>query len=93
MIDNSGPLGLWISEQALVDPMKLRLEMAMNRGFEIIVPDRFIPHMELEPLTEDELIKMANRAFWYKKANINRLRSVIKKYKLNATIHKRRRLS
>lgn len=62
-----------------IDTLKIRIEMAMSPGFEIIVPDRFIPHMELEPITEEELKEMARKAYWYKRANISKLRSIIRK--------------
>lgn len=67
-----------------VDPMKMRLEMAMSRGFEMIAPKFIMPQFTLEPFTDDEL----RQIYVYKRANVSKLRNIIR----NASIHKRRRL-
>ena len=82
-IDKNGPIGLWLAEQAATDPMKLRLGMAMRCGFEIIVPDRVFPKFKFEPITEADLMGIAHSAYWYKRANISKLRKIIR----NAKIH------
>lgn len=76
MIDNK----YWgLATYEAINSKRVRLEMATHRGLEVIVPDRFIPHMELEPITEEELKEMARKAYWYKRANISKLRSIIRK--------------
>lgn len=80
-IDAHGPVGLWIAEHDMIDPLKARIEMIMNKGLQIIVPEFIMPKFELEPFTEDELREMANRAYWYKRANISKLRSIIRNAK------------
>jgi hypothetical protein len=63
-----------------IDPFQLRVEM-MNKGLQIIVPDFIMPKFELEPFTQDELREI----YGYKrKANISKLRSIIRKAKQKA---------
>lgn len=71
----------WVYEP--IDPLKARIEMIMNKGLQIIVPDFIMPKFELEPFTQDELREI----YGYKrKANISKLRSIIRKDKQATTI-------
>lgn len=67
-------------EHERIDPMKAKLEMIMNKGLQIIVPDFIMPKFELEPFSEDELKEI----FGHKRkhiANTSKLRSIIRKQK------------
>lgn len=83
-IDAYSPVGLWVTEHKMIDPLQARFEMIMNKGLQIIVPDFIMPKFEWEPFTEDELKEMAHRSYWYKRANILKLRSIIRKTKQKA---------
>lgn len=85
-IDPYSPVGLWITEHHMIDPLQARTEMIMSKGLQIIVPDFVMPKLNPEPFTEDELREMANRAYWYKRANTSKLRSIIRKVKQATTI-------
>lgn len=77
-IDAYSPVGLWIAEHSMIDPLQARLEMIMNKGLQIIVPDFMMPKFELEPFTEYELREIYG---YRRKANISKLRSIIRKAK------------
>jgi hypothetical protein len=67
---------------ATIDPMHARFAMLCEKnGLKIVSPNIIMPKFEVEPFTEDEIRQMAHRAFWYKKANIKKLRSIIRKAK------------
>lgn len=67
------PMGLCFGEPE-ISPIQMRLEM-MNakNGLGLITPDFILPHFEYEPLCISDFIKP--------KANILKLRSIIRKAK------------
>lgn len=79
-IDGNAYMGLafWQPE---ISPLQMRMEMMNARhGLNIICPKFIMPKFELESFTLSELKSIWN----YKRANISRLRSTIKKQKQNA---------
>lgn len=60
------------------DPMKMRLEMLTNKGFEIIAPDLVFPKLEVEPFTKEE---WADIYRYRPQSNISKLRSIIRRQK------------
>lgn len=69
-----------------IHPFPPSMQMLFGYGLEIITPDFIMPKFELEPFTEDELRGMAHRAYWYKRANTLKFRSIIRKHKQATTI-------
>jgi hypothetical protein len=77
-IDHYSPVGLWITEHHMIDPLKARMEMIMNKGLQIVVPDFVMPLFKSEPFTEDELREIYGHK---RKPNTSRLRLIIRKCK------------
>jgi hypothetical protein len=77
-IDPYSPVGLWITEHHMIDPLQARIEMIMNKGLQIVVPDFIMPKFNPEPFTEDELREIYGHK---RKPNTLRLRLIIRKCK------------
>jgi hypothetical protein len=77
-IDAHGPIGLWLAEHEMIDPMRARIEIMMNKGLQIIVPDFIMPQFNPEPFTEDELREIYGHK---RNPNISKLRSINRKAK------------
>lgn len=75
MIHND-PYWLLDSWQPAISPIDARMLM-LGAGLNIITPDFIMPKFNLEPFTLDELKDI----FWHKRANISKLRSIIRKAK------------
>jgi hypothetical protein len=63
---------------AEIDPIQARFEMLFEKnGLNIVTPDFIMPKFELEPFTVEELREI----YWYKRANISKIRLIIRKAK------------
>jgi hypothetical protein len=73
---------LIMADWAEIDPVQARFAMLFERkGLNVVSPDFIMPKFEFEPITEADLIGMSHRAYWYKRANTSKLRSIIRKAK------------
>ena len=63
---------------ATVDPVQARFAMLFEgKGLNVVAPDFIMPKFEFETFTVEEL----RHIYWYKRANISKLRSIIRKAK------------
>ena len=87
-IDYLNPGSVWVGGEpqkgavlipwATIDPIHARFAMLFEKnGLNVVFPDFIMPKFELEPFTREELLQI----WGYKRANIYKLRSIIRKAK------------